>query len=78
MLSIAACIQASKLYKKTIFPVRSPESERKILDKFRNGYGPDAEEIEMFKQALIRLKEEEPELVKDVHWGHYPTDILLH
>ena len=53
-------LHASKFYKKAIVPVQCPDNE-KILDKFYYGYGPNAEDIMMFKQALIRLKEEELE-----------------
>ena len=67
MFSTVPCIlHASKFYKKAIVPARSPDNE-KILDKFYYGYGPNAEDVMMFKQALIRLKEEELELVNDVH-----------
>ena len=50
--------------------------EKEILDKFRHGDGPDDEDIKMFKLALQRLHEEEDELVKNVHWAYYPSDIL--
>ena len=67
MFSTAPCIlHASKFYKKAIVPARSPDNEEKILDKFYYDYGPNAD-VMMFKQALIRLKEEELELVNDVH-----------
>ena len=49
-----------------------------MLHQFHDGYGPDKEEIEMFKLAMQRLKKEGDGLLKDVHWGHYPSDILLH
>ena len=50
--------------------------EKEILDKFRHGDGPDDEDIKMLKLALQRLHEEEDELVKNVHWAYYPSDIL--
>ena len=59
-----------------IFQARSVMKEKEILDKFRHGDGPDNEDIKMFKLALQRLHEEEDELVKNVHWAHYPSDIL--
>ena len=31
----------------------------------------------MFKLALKRLKEEKDELVSDVSWADYPSDILF-
>ena len=31
----------------------------------------------MFKLALKRLKEEKDELVSDVPWAYYPSDILF-
>jgi len=39
--------------------------------------GPDEEDIEMFKLATKRLKEEKDELVDGVPWAYYPSDILL-
>jgi len=60
------------------FPTRSAAEEDKILQQFSQDYGLDMEDIEMFKLALKRLKEEEKdELVSDVPWAYYPLDILL-
>ena len=58
------------------FPARSSEEEEKLVRQFRNGYGPDKEEVEMFKLALQRLKRDKDELVSDVPWAYYPSDIL--
>ena len=58
------------------FPARSSEEEEKLVHQFRTGYGPDKEEVEMFKLALKRLKREKDELVSDVPWAYYPSDIL--
>ena len=58
------------------FPARSSEEEDKLLNQFRHGYGPDKEEVEMFKLALKRLKGEKDDLVSDVPWAYYPSDIL--
>ena len=58
------------------FPVRSADAEDKILHQFRHGYGPDKEDVEMFKLAIKRLKEEKDDLVSDVPWAYYPSDIL--
>ena len=33
--------------------------------------------MEMFKLALKKLKEENDELVSDVPWAYYPSDILF-
>ena len=46
-----------------------------ILYQFRHGL--DKEDVEMFKLALKRLKEENDELVSDVPWAYYPSDILF-
>ena len=79
MFSTTPCIlHVSKFHKKAIVPARSPDNEEKILDNFYNGYGPNAEDVMMFKQALIRLKEEELELVNDFHWANYVSDTVLH
>ena len=59
------------------FPTRSAEEEDRILQQIRLGYGPDKEDVEMFKLALKRLKEEKDELVSDVSWAYYPSDILF-
>ena len=59
------------------FPVRSAAEEDKILHQFSRAYGPDTEDVEMLKLALKRLKEEKDELVNDVPWAYYPSDILL-
>ena len=59
------------------FPVRSAEEEPKILDQFYHGYGPEKEDVEMFKLALKRMKQEKGELVTDVPWAYYPADILF-
>lgn len=58
------------------FPARSSEEEDKLVNQFRHGYGPDKEEVEMFKLALKRLKGEKDDLVSDVPWAYYPSDIL--
>ena len=34
------------------FPARSSEEKDKLVNQFRHGYGPDKEEVEMFKLAL--------------------------
>ena len=67
-------LQASCSY---IFAQRTDEEEKKILDQFYCDYGPDKEDVEMFKLAMKRLKEEKDELVSDVHWTDYPSDILF-
>ena len=59
------------------FPARSAAEEDKIPHQFSRDYGPDMEDIEMFKLALMGLKEEKDELVSDVSWAYYPSDILL-
>ena len=50
MLSTVPCTDTGQqALQKAIFPVRSLESEKKILDKFCYSYGPDAEDVEMLK-----------------------------
>lgn len=58
------------------FPSRSLEEDEKILYEFQHGYGPDTEDVDMFKLALSKLKGEKDELVNDVPWAFYPSDIL--
>ena len=58
------------------FPAWSSEEEDKLVNQFHHGYGPDKEEVEMFKLALKRLKGEKDDLVNDVPWAYYPSDIL--
>ena len=58
------------------FPARSADAEDEILHQFRHGCGPDKEDVEMFKLALMRLKKGKDELVSGVPWAYYPSDIL--
>ena len=69
--------QASKFDKK-LFPAWSAKEENEILHQFSHGDGPDREDVKMLQLALMRLKQDGDELVQDVHWAHYPSDILLH
>ena len=50
-----------------IFPARFAEEETKILHQFCHGDGPDQEDIKMFQLALMMLKKNGEDLVKDVH-----------
>ena len=68
------CAQASKFDK--LFPARTAEEESRILVQFRHGNGPDQEDVKMFKLAFMRSKMNGEQLVEDVHWVHYPSDIL--
>ena len=63
---------------KAIFRLRLLEEEKKIMNQFRNGDGLDKEDMKMLGIAFKRLKENRDDLVKDVHWAHYPSDILSH
>ena len=63
--------------RKHMFPARSAMEEDKILNEFHHTYGPSKEDVEMFRLALKRLKEEKDELATDVPWAYYPSDILL-
>jgi hypothetical protein len=38
--------------------------------------GLDKEDVQMFKQALSRLRGEEDPLTQDLAWAHYPHNIL--
>ena len=58
------------------FPKRSTEEEELNLRTYLEEYGPDQEEVKMFKLALRRMKEAEDDLVGDVPWSFYPSDIL--
>jgi len=58
------------------FPKRSTEEEELNLRTYLEEYGPDQEEVEMFKLALKKMKEAGDELVGDVPWSFYPSDIL--
>ena len=60
------------------FPARSAAEEDKMLHQFSRDYSPDMEDVEMFKLALKRPKEEKDELVSDVPWAYYPSHILLY
>ena len=73
---VTSCTQASNS-KKAIFRPRSTEEEEKIMQKCRNGDGVDIEDVKMLGLAYKRLKESRDQLVKDVHWAYYPTDILV-
>ena len=65
-------IQASN---SQIFKARLDEEEEEVLHQF--WYGLDKEDVEMFKLALKKMKQEKDELVSDVPWAYYPSDILL-
>ena len=47
------------------------------MQQCRNGDGMDREDIKMLGIACKRLKESRDQLVKDVHWAYYPTNILV-
>ena len=61
---------------KRIYRKRPETTDEKILGQFRFD-GLALEEVQMFKQALITLKNDGDELTKDVVWAHYPNNILL-
>ena len=71
------CAQASKFNEK-LFPERSDEEESRILVKFCEGEGPDKEDVKMFGRAFLKLKRNRDQIVEDVHWAYYPSDILLY
>ena len=50
--------------------------ESAVLDSFLE-VGLDSEDVQMFKLAMARLKEEGDTLVDDIPWSHYPHNILL-
>ena len=52
--------------------------ENNISQQFSDGDGLDQEDIKMLQLALVRLKENSDELVEDVHWAYYSSDVLLH
>lgn len=54
---------------------RIPKQEEDIVSAFLM-FGPDKEDVIMMKLALTKLKIEGVELVQDVPWSHYPSDIL--
>lgn len=61
---------------KAVFKRRSPDEEQSVAsDIFKRGL--DWEEVQMFRLALSELKNENEDIVTDVHWSHYPHDILL-
>ena len=39
--------------------------------------GPDKEDVQMFKLALGKMRDEENEMAEGVSWAHYPHNILL-
>ena len=75
-MKVTSCTYTSKL-NKAMFRPWSLEEEKKIMNQFRNGDGLD-EDVKMLEIACKRLKENRDHLVKDVHWAHYPSDILSH
>jgi len=58
------------------FPKRTSEEEEQNLRTYLEDCGPDQEEVKMFKLALKRMKEANNDLVSDVPWAFYPSDIL--
>ena len=60
-----------------MFSARSELDEDIIMREVFNGDGPDREDVDMFKLALQKLKNEKDELVDGIHWAYYPSDILL-
>ena len=58
------------------FPKRSTEEEERNMRTYLEECGPDQEEVKMFKLALKKMKEANDELVSDVSWSFYPSDIL--
>ena len=47
------------------------------MQQCRNGDGLDREDIKMLGITCKKLKESRDQLVKDVHWAYYPTNILV-
>lgn len=56
------------------FKKRAAGAELGILEGFLME-GLDKEDVQMFKQALGRLKEEGDSLTQDLAWAHYPHNI---
>ena len=48
------------------------------MQKCHNGDGLDIEDVKMLGIACKRLKKSGDQLVKDVQWVYYPTDILAY
>lgn len=57
------------------FKRRVAGAERSIVEGFLTE-GLDKEDVQMFKQALSRLKEGEDPVSRGVAWAHYPHYIL--
>ena len=53
------------------FSKRSSSEEERILSSLLVG-GPDKEDIQMMRLALIRMKQEGESLAKRTHWAFYP------
>ena len=47
------------------------------MNQCHDGDGVDKEDLKMLGIAFKRLKENRDDMVKDVHWAYYPTDILV-
>ena len=72
------CAQASKFNEK-LFPERSDEEESRILVKFREGDGPDKEDVKMFGRAFLKLKRNRDQIVELHHLslGNYHSERVI-
>lgn len=54
---------------------RTSMADDEICEEFAKN-GPYKEDVQMFKMAYLRLREDGNEIVDGVMWAHYPDDIL--
>jgi histone-lysine N-methyltransferase SETD1 len=57
-----------------VFGKRSQSENERILSTFLE-MGPDREDVEMFRSAWLRMREEGNSLMKGLFWAHYPSMI---
>lgn len=58
-----------------MFKKRPLKAEEEILRLFLGGAGVDKEDVRMMRQALVQLIDSGDQLVTNVIWSHYPSDI---
>ena len=61
--------------RKARYKRRSSMCDSEVLESFVKA-GLDKEDVQMFKLAIGRLRDEEDLLVSDLPWAHYPHHIL--